>query len=228
MTKEEKKKLKKSGKSTWKEFKAFISRGNVLDLAVGVIMASAFSAIVTAFSNILLSICTWGVPGGINGLVTVLPALNSAQAGVDGIGQSFASSDLVEVTITYAANQGATITASDASFTSWQSNLLKLYTLHGSTYTYNNSAIIDWGTFINAIISFLVIAICLFTIVKVFAAIKAKNDKIKADQLEKYYEKHPDERPAPVAPEAPKPTEVELLAQIRDLLKSEKAKEKKE
>ncbi|MDO5329922.1 MAG: MscL family protein [Bacillota bacterium] len=228
MTKEEKKKLKKSGKSTWKEFKAFISRGNVLDLAVGVIMASAFSAIVTAFSNILLSICTWGVPGGINGLVTVLPALNSAQAGVDGIGQSFASSDLVEVTITYAANQGATITASDASFTSWQSNLLKLYTLHGSTYTYNNSAIIDWGTFINAIISFLVVAICLFTIVKVFAAIKAKNDKIKADQLEKYYEKHPEERPAPVAPEAPKPTEVELLAQIRDLLKSEKAKEKKE
>lgn len=228
MTKEEKKKLKKSGKSTWKEFKAFISRGNVLDLAVGVIMASAFSAIVTAFSNILLSVCTWGVPGGINGLVTVLPALNSAQAGVDGVGQSFASSDLVEVTITYAANQGATITASDASFTSWQSNLLKLYTLHGSTYTYNNSAIIDWGTFINAIISFLVVAICLFTIVKVFAAIKAKNDKIKADQLEKYYEKHPEERPAPVAPEAPKPTEVELLAQIRDLLKSEKAKEKKE
>jgi uncharacterized membrane protein len=57
-----------------KEFRDFITRGNVVDLAIGVIMGNAFSAIVTAFTNILLSICTWGVPGGLKGLVTVLPA----------------------------------------------------------------------------------------------------------------------------------------------------------
>ena len=38
-------------KSLVKEFKQFISRGNVVDMAVGVIIASAFSAIVTAMVN---------------------------------------------------------------------------------------------------------------------------------------------------------------------------------
>lgn len=68
LTKAEKKELiKKQRGSLWKDFKAFINRGNVVDMAVGVIMGSAFGAIVTAFTNILLSICTWGVPGGLTG-----------------------------------------------------------------------------------------------------------------------------------------------------------------
>ena len=69
----------------WSEFKAFISRGNVLDMAVGVVIGGAFSAIVTAVVNILLSVCTWGVPGGLNGLITVLPVFpgSAAQAGLD-------------------------------------------------------------------------------------------------------------------------------------------------
>ena len=74
----------KKTKTLWKEFKSFISRGNVVDMAVGVIMGSAFGAIVTAFTNILLSVCTWGVPGGLKGLVTVLPAANATQAGIEG------------------------------------------------------------------------------------------------------------------------------------------------
>lgn len=57
-------------KAFFKEFGEFIKRGNILDLAVGVIIGSAFSAIVTAFTdkiimpfiNLLLSI------GGSNGL----------------------------------------------------------------------------------------------------------------------------------------------------------------
>ena len=57
-------------KKFFSEFKAFISRGNIVDMAVGVIIGSAFSAIVTAltnkiimpFINLLLSI------GGENGL----------------------------------------------------------------------------------------------------------------------------------------------------------------
>ncbi|MEZ4987736.1 MAG: large-conductance mechanosensitive channel protein MscL [Saprospiraceae bacterium] len=35
----------------WSEFKAFIMRGNVLELAVAVIVAGAFGAIVTSFTN---------------------------------------------------------------------------------------------------------------------------------------------------------------------------------
>lgn len=38
----------------WKEFKAFVMRGNVLDLAVAVIIAAAFGKIVTSFTNDIL------------------------------------------------------------------------------------------------------------------------------------------------------------------------------
>lgn len=180
LTKEEKKlakqktkeERKKNGKTLWAEFKKFISRGNVLDMAVGVIMGSAFSAIVSAFTNILLSVCTWGVPGGIKGLVTVLPAANASQKGVAGIGQYF--TDLKSATIAYAASQGVTITENSDTFVQWQNSLKNLYTLHGTTWTYNLSAVIDWGTFINAIISFLIIALTLFTVVKVFNTLKTK------------------------------------------------------
>ncbi|MGN0361684.1 MAG: large conductance mechanosensitive channel protein MscL [Bilifractor sp.] len=48
-----------------KEFKAFISRGNVMDMAVGIIIGSAFTAIVTALvDNIimpLISVITGGI-----------------------------------------------------------------------------------------------------------------------------------------------------------------------
>lgn len=176
LTKEEKKALKAEkkarGETVWADFKKFITRGNVLDLSVGVIMGGAFNAIVTAFTNILLSICTWGVPGGIKGLVTVLPAANASQKGIEGIGQYF--TDLKEATIKYAASQGVTITESSETFVQWQNSLKTLYTLHGTTWTYNLSAVIDWGSFINAVISFLVIAVTLFIVVKVFNSLKAQ------------------------------------------------------
>lgn len=38
-------------KKFWNEFKKFISRGNVVDMAIGVIIASAFTAIVTSLTN---------------------------------------------------------------------------------------------------------------------------------------------------------------------------------
>lgn len=47
-------------KKLWSEFKAFITRGNVVDMAVGVIIASAFTAIVTAMtSNIIQPLVNW-------------------------------------------------------------------------------------------------------------------------------------------------------------------------
>ena len=41
-------------KNFFPEFKKFINRGNVIDLAVGVIVGSAFTAIVNGFSNHIL------------------------------------------------------------------------------------------------------------------------------------------------------------------------------
>lgn len=49
-----------------KEFKEFISKGNVLDLAVGVVMGSAFSAIVTSLVNDIIMPLVGLLIGGID------------------------------------------------------------------------------------------------------------------------------------------------------------------
>lgn len=175
-------------KSLWNEFKAFISRGNVLDMAVGVIIGGAFNTIVTSLTNILLSLCTWAVPGGLKGLVTVLPALNDAQKGIDGIGQKFAAADLQTLAVTVAEGNYADQIAANPNYLNENPNLIESaktfltskYTLHGSTYTYNLSAVIDWGTFINAVISFLIVALTLFIVVKVAAAFSKKRLELEA------------------------------------------------
>lgn len=75
-------------KKFFSDFKAFISRGNVLDMAVGVIVGGAFNAIVTAFTNkiimplinLLLSV------GGENGLekaYTFLKIVRNAEGQID-------------------------------------------------------------------------------------------------------------------------------------------------
>lgn len=223
-------KSKKKAKGFFNDFKAFISRGNVVDLAVGVIIGGVFSAIVTAVVNIFLSVCTWAVPGGLKGLVTPLPAITAAQMGVDAsnplLDQAFAAADIKEATIAFAANQGATITVNDASYITWQTALLSKYTLHGDTYYFNGTALIDWGTLINAVISFLIIAFVLFLIVRAFARIKAAQDEMAAKLQEEYYKAHPEERPAPVIPGVPAPTEMDVLVQIRDELKKQNAVKK--
>lgn len=51
---------KKEKKGFFKEFKEFIARGNVLDMAVGIIIGGAFTAIVNALcNNILKPIINW-------------------------------------------------------------------------------------------------------------------------------------------------------------------------
>ena len=217
---------KAKGEGLWSDFKKFISKGNVLDMAVGVIIGGAFNAIVTALVNILMSVCTWGVPGGIKGLVTVLPAANATQAGVPGIGQYF--TDLKAATIAYAASQGVTITENSDTFVQWQNSLKNLYTLHGTTWTYNLSAVIDWGTFINAIISFVIIAITLFVIVRTVKSVKARRLACQAQLQEEYYKKHPEERPAPEPEPVKKPTTEELLTAILGELQTQNGTKKTE
>ncbi len=65
-------------KAFWAEFKKFISRGNVVDLAIGVIVASSFTAIVTALTNkIIMPLINWllSLSGG-NGLESAYTFLN--------------------------------------------------------------------------------------------------------------------------------------------------------
>ena len=72
-------------KKFWKDFKAFITRGNIIDMAVGVIVGGAFSAIVTALTkqiimpliNALLSLISG--TEGLEGAITMLrPAYDEA------------------------------------------------------------------------------------------------------------------------------------------------------
>lgn len=202
------KKAKKKFGGLVAEFKKFITRGNVVDMSIGVVIGGAFGAIVTALTNIFLSVCTWAVPGGLKGLITVLPAASSAQAGYGDLPQYFATSQLEEMI--------SKLGQADA-----RNVILSNYTLHGSTYVYNGAAIIDWGAVINAAISFLIIALVLFIIIKIFASLHKARLAAEARALEEYYKKHPEERPAPVEPGIPEPTDHELLKGILSELKAQ-------
>ena len=226
--KEAKKKAKQAGKGLWSEFKKFVSRGNVVDMSVAVVIGGAFGAIVTALTNIFLSICTWAVPGGLKGLVTVLPAANVTQQGwiYNGeiiVGQSFSTSQIYEIAEKIMGKVGKTNVQDVVDM------LTSRYTMHGGTYVYNGAAIIDWGTFLNSILAFIVIAIVLFAILKSFSTLQKYRALAKAKALEAYYKKHPDERPAPVDPKKPELTERQLLKEILTEMKNNnKNKSKKE
>lgn len=122
------------------EFKKFVSRGNVVDMAVGVIVGSAFSAIVTALSNNVLK-----------------PVVNYLLAEIfDAKSLTELYTFLKKTTIDVVNEEGVTI---------------------GQEVDLSQSIYIDWGALINAILSFFLIAIVLFTIVKVI-------NKVREDQKE--------------------------------------------
>ncbi len=66
MKKPEKKELLEKGSKTVKEFKDFISRGNVIDMAVGTIIGAAFGKIVTSIVNDILMPILGVIIGGID------------------------------------------------------------------------------------------------------------------------------------------------------------------
>jgi large conductance mechanosensitive channel len=128
----------------WKQFKEFAMRGNVIDLAVGVIIGGAFGKIVGSLVNDLL-----------------MPVIGSILGGV-----SF--TDLKWV-ITPAVGEIAEVA-------------------------------IRYGSFIQAVVDFLIIAFSMFMVIQAMNATKKKEVKV------------------PPAPPAPSKESV-LLEEIRDLLK---------
>ena len=128
-----------------KEFKDFISRGNVVDLAVGVIIGAAFGKIVTS-------------------LVTdiIMPPIGMLLAGIDFANLKYVLKEAI----------GKTPAVS-----------------------------INYGMFINNVIDFIIVAFCIFMVVKGINSMKK-----------------PQEVVVEAAPD-PEPTKEEiLLTQIRDLL----------
>ena len=58
--------IKEKGGKTFREFKEFISKGNIVDLAVGVIIGGAFSKIVTSLVNDIIMPLIGIIIGGID------------------------------------------------------------------------------------------------------------------------------------------------------------------
>ena len=222
------KEKKKKGKGLWAEFKEFINRGNAFMLAVGVVIGGAFGAIVTAFVNMLMSVATWPVPGGLSGLVTVLPAITDAQKGLGagahadiGLKESFGIDKLQSLSAALAEKlYGAGY--SDVQFVDAKNSIVNNYALYGKTYVYKQTACINWGALINAIISFIIIAVVLFIIVKISNSMARKREEMKAKAQEAYYEKHPEERPVPPEEGKPEPTELDYLKRIAEALDKKK------
>ena len=131
------------------EFKAFISKGNVLDLAVGVIIGAAFGKIVSSLTDDL-----------------IMPVVGKVSGGID------FSSKYVVLSGTVAPGAPLDVARKAGA------NLLA------------------YGSFVTAVINFLILAWIIFMIVK--AANRAMP-------------------PAPAAPAGP--SEVDLLTEIRDALK---------
>lgn len=130
------------------EFKEFINKGNVVDLAVGVVVGGAFGKIVTSFVNDLL-----------------MPIIGQILGGT-----SF--SDLKYVLAPAVTDAAGKIIKPENAF--------------------------RYGSFVQTIIDFLIIAFAVFLVVKAVNRIKKKED---------------------AAPAAPPATEV-LLSEIRDILKA--------
>ncbi len=77
--------IKKVGKVKFiTEFKEFISRGNVVDLAVGLIIGSAFTAIVTSLVNNIIMPAVGMITGGID-FSNLKIVLKEAVVGADGL-----------------------------------------------------------------------------------------------------------------------------------------------
>jgi large conductance mechanosensitive channel len=122
----------KKAKGILDEFKKFIMRGNVIDMAVGVIIAGAFSAIVTSLVNkIFMPLINWIVYSATGGKgIELITILN---------GES--------------------------------------YFLEDGTTLNSKCIYIDWGNFIQAVVNFLIIALILFSILKIFTTVRNRIHK---------------------------------------------------
>ena len=139
-----------------KEFKEFAAKGNMLDMAVGIVIGAAFATIITSLVNDI-----------------VMPPIGMALGGVD-FAEFYAILQQGDPAGPY-----ATLAAAKEA----------------------GAVTMNWGIFINALISFLIVAFALFMVIKGF-------NKMKAE-----------EEAAPEAPPEPSAEET-LLAEIRDLLKA--------
>jgi large conductance mechanosensitive channel len=148
--------------SILKEFKEFAMRGNVVDLAVGVVIGAAFGKIVTSLVNDI-----------------IMPPIGKVTGGVD-FNDKFINLDHEKL----------------AKFLTAHPELDPNHITLAQAKT-AGATVIAYGSFLSTILDFLIVAFCIFLVVKV---------------MNKLWKK-PEDAPEPTAQE-------KLLAEIRDLLKA--------
>ena len=139
-------------KKFFEEFKKFITRGNVLDMSVGVIVGGAFTGIVNGLTNFILKPV-------INWLIALL-------IGTDGL-------------------EGAITMLSPA----YKDKLDAAGAVVGQELDLASSIYIDWGSFVSAIINFLLIAFVLFIIVRAINNFNAAREKALTEMGVDYNER---------------------------------------
>ena len=151
------------------EFKEFITRGNVVDMAVGVIIGGAFTAIVTALT------------GGI-----LQPLINYIIGKIAGDGGLEAARTVLDH---YVMSDGSVW------YPAWGA-LPTVSAVDGTTpiaVDWSKTNYIDWGSFIGAIINFLLVALILFLVIKAINKAHEKGVAAKEALLKKEKEEKPAE-----------------------------------
>lgn len=175
------KQVKKKTSSLWAEFKKFISRGNVVDMAVGVAVASAFTAIVTTFTK---------------GFVSPVISLLSSDADLDSM--------------------------------KW---VIRQEVLDAKGNVSQSEIALLWGSFLQAIINFLIIALVMFLFLKIFATITKKAAELRNEMTDKLTgadkEREKAEAEAKAKEEAEKKAAEEAKAKEEAELAAEKARNEK-
>ncbi len=128
------------------EFKKFITRGNVVDMAVGVIVGGAFTAVVNGLSNFILK-----------------PVINWILAMLIG-------ADTLSESLTFLKRVDKTVEILDKDGIVCGTEVVPDLT---------QSIYIDWGSFVNAIINFILIAFVLFIIVKIINKFRENGEALK-------------------------------------------------
>ena len=209
-------------KKFFAEFKKFIMRGNVVDMAVGVTVGSAFTAIVNGLTNYILK-----------------PIINYVLAVI------FGADSLTELYTYLKPAYKDVLDEAGNPVLDAAGKVLQEIDLANSIY-------IDWGSFINAVLNFFIIAFVLFCIVKFVNKMRdeakeakagrpSKEDRFEmkkrgiklhdADAVKAYMDEKAAIEAAKKAEEDAKAAEAariakensteELLKQIRDLLKKD-------
>jgi large conductance mechanosensitive channel len=136
-----------------KEFKEFAIKGNVFDMAIGIIVGTAFSKVVSSLVSDIISPCISYFTGEV---------------------------DFTSLAITIKPEQ-----------------------LNEQGKIIQEAVAINYGSFLQTTIDFVIIAFCIFSVIKLFNSLKRKSENVEDKTVST-------------------PKDIELLTEIRDLLKSDR------